>query len=185
MWPVSAALSDVSTVWWSRISPTMITSGSWRSAECSAVGNVRVSVPTSRCVMMLLSCVKTNSIGSSIVTIFAFRTLLTSSIIVASVVDLPMPVAPVTSTQPRRICARSRSTFGRFSSSNVRICERDHAQHDVVEAALARDVDAEAALVRQLEREIDLVEVHRRPARGSSASRSFAIASVSVSVSTL
>ena len=32
------------------------------------------------------------------VTIFAFRTRLTSSIIVASVVDLPMPVAPVIST---------------------------------------------------------------------------------------
>jgi len=42
--------------------------------------------------------VKTNSIGSSTVTIFDFRVRLISLIIVASVVDLPMPVAPVTST---------------------------------------------------------------------------------------
>ena len=76
----------------------MITSGSWRSAPRSASGKEAVSVPISRCVMMLLSWVKTNSIGSSIVTIFAFRTRFTSSIMVASVVDLPMPVAPVTST---------------------------------------------------------------------------------------
>jgi hypothetical protein len=39
--------------------------------------------------------------------------------------------------------------------------QRDHAQHDVEETSLARDVDAEAALVRQLEGQVDLVEVHR------------------------
>ena len=96
-WPVSAAFSDVSTVSRSRISPTMITSGSWRSAARRASGNDAVSVPISRWVMMLLSWEKTNSIGSSTVTIFAFRLRFTS-FSVASVVDLPMPVAPVTST---------------------------------------------------------------------------------------
>ena len=97
-WPVSAAFSEVSTVSRSRISPTMMTSGSWRRAACRASGNEAVSVPISRWVMMLLSWVKTNSMGSSIVMIFAFRVLLISSIIVARVVDLPMPVAPVMST---------------------------------------------------------------------------------------
>ena len=84
-----------------------------------------------------------------------------------------------------RICARSRSTFGRLSSSKRADLERDHAQHDVVEAALARDVDAEAALARKLEGEVDLVEVHRR--RGADRPRAgcFAIASVSLAVSTL
>jgi hypothetical protein len=96
--PVSAAFIEVSTVWWSRISPTMITSGSWRSAAWSAWGKPSVSVPISRWVMMLLSWVNTNSIGSSIVMILAFRIRFTSSIMVARVVDLPMPVAPVTST---------------------------------------------------------------------------------------
>jgi hypothetical protein len=99
----------------------MITSGSWRSAECSAAGNDWVSVPISRWVMMLLSWLNTNSIGSSIVTILALRVLLISSIRVASVVDLPMPVAPVTSTRPRRRSARSRRPAGRLSSSNERI----------------------------------------------------------------
>ena len=76
----------------------MITSGSWRSAARSAFGKLAVSVPISRCVMMLLSCLNTNSIGSSTVTILQRRARLISLISAASVVDLPMPVAPVTST---------------------------------------------------------------------------------------
>ena len=97
-WPVSAAFKEVSTVSRSRISPTMMTSGSWRRAARSALGKEPVSVPISRCVTMALSGWKTNSMGSSMVTIFAFRVRLISFMIVARVVDLPMPVAPVTST---------------------------------------------------------------------------------------
>ena len=37
-------------------------------------------------------------------------------IMVARLVDLPMPVAPVTNTYPRRSCAISRKTEGRFKS---------------------------------------------------------------------
>ena len=116
-WPVSAAFSAVSTVSASRISPTMITSGSWRRAARSAAGKLGVSVPISRCVMIECSCVKMNSTGSSIVTILHFSARLISWSIVASVVDLPIPVAPVTSTSPRCTDAIVRSTEGRFSSS--------------------------------------------------------------------
>ena len=41
------------------------------------------------------------SIGSSIVRMWSWRSALILSIIAASVVDLPLPVGPVTSTRPR------------------------------------------------------------------------------------
>src|SRR6266853_1851784 len=65
-WPVSAALSAVSSVSWSRISPISKTSGSWRSTCRSAELNDSVSFPTSRCELLdrLSRC--RNSIGSSI-----------------------------------------------------------------------------------------------------------------------
>ena len=40
-WPVSAACMAISAVSWSRISPIMITSGSWRRIERSALAKVR------------------------------------------------------------------------------------------------------------------------------------------------
>ena len=46
-------------------------------------------------------CRCTNSIGSSIVMMWSVRVRLISSIIAASVVDLPEPVGPVTTTRPR------------------------------------------------------------------------------------
>ena len=47
-WPVSAACRAVSIVSMSRISPTRMTSGSWRSALRRAWANERVSLPISR-----------------------------------------------------------------------------------------------------------------------------------------
>ena len=47
------------------------------------------------------------------------RLRLTSSIIAASVVDLPEPVGPVTRTSPRGCIASSASERGRLSSSSV------------------------------------------------------------------
>jgi hypothetical protein len=47
-WPVSAACIAISSVSPSRISPTRMTSGSWRSAARSASLYVLVSLPTSR-----------------------------------------------------------------------------------------------------------------------------------------
>ena len=61
-----------------------------------------------------------NSIGSSIVMMFACRFSLMCWIIAASAVDLPEPVTPVTSTRPRGFSAISSSTVGRFSSAIVR-----------------------------------------------------------------
>ncbi len=72
-WPVSAAISAVSMVSKSRISPMTITSGSCRKTCTNASRNERTSVPTSCCTMMLRRLSWTNSTGSSIVTILARR----------------------------------------------------------------------------------------------------------------
>ena len=61
------------------------------------------------------------SIGSSIVRMCAGFDRLMRSIIAASVVDLPLPVGPVTSTRPRGRSASSASTGGSPSSSSGRI----------------------------------------------------------------
>ena len=66
--PVSAALMQASIVSRSRISPTMMMSGSMRIAVRSAGPKPRVSMPTSRWTTQLLPERKMNSIGSSIVT---------------------------------------------------------------------------------------------------------------------
>ena len=62
-------------------------------------------------------CVCRNSIGSSIVRMCSSRVSLISLMIEASVVDLPEPVGPVTSTMPRGFLANSRMTGGRPSFS--------------------------------------------------------------------
>src|SRR3989449_5423346 len=61
-----------------------------------------------------------NSIGSSTVMMWPFISLLTLSIIAASVVLFPEPVGPVTSTSPRGRSASCATTAGSPSSSNVR-----------------------------------------------------------------
>ena len=66
-WPVSAAVSAVPIVSRSRISPTRITSGSWRSAARRASPKLIASTPISRWLTMQRLCRCTNSIGSSIV----------------------------------------------------------------------------------------------------------------------
>ena len=104
-WPVSAIVSAAWIVSRSRISPTRITSGSSRSAYLSALWNDFVSVPTSRWFTMQFWWRCTNSIGSSTVMMCPRRSLLILSIIAASVVDLPEPVGPVTSTRPRGFSA--------------------------------------------------------------------------------
>ena len=84
----------------SRISPTMITSGSWRNMFLSASANVGVSVPTSRCETAAFPSANRNSIGSSMVTMCTWRCSMTDRRMPASVVDLPEPVGPVISTRP-------------------------------------------------------------------------------------
>ena len=118
-WPVSAAVIAAEMVSRSRISPTRMTSGSWRRTRLSAEANECVSSPISRWLTyaFLLRCM--NSIGSSIVMMWTGRVVLMWSTIAASVVDLPEPVGPVTSTRPRGRSARYRHTFGSPRSSMV------------------------------------------------------------------
>ena len=120
-WPVSDTVSAASIVSRSRSSPISTTSGSWRRMYLSAFLKPCVSEPTSRwfTTQPLWWC--RYSIGSSIVTMWSFRSLLILSIIVASVVDLPEPVGPVTRIRPRGFSARSATTFGSPSSSKVLI----------------------------------------------------------------
>ena len=59
--------------------------------------------------------------GSSTVTMWRRMVLLMWSIIAASVVVLPEPVVPVTSTRPRGSSARRLMISGRCSSSKVGI----------------------------------------------------------------
>ena len=103
-WPVSAAVSAVSIVSRSRISPTRMTSGSWRSALFSACAEATcVSTPTSRWFTIDRLSRMRNSIGSSIVMMWQVSVALMWSIIAASVVDLPEPVVPVTRMRPRSL----------------------------------------------------------------------------------
>ena len=69
----------------------------------SALENACESVPISRWVTRQPWLLCANSIGSSIVTMCPWRVRLMWSINAASDVDLPEPVAPVTSTSPDRI----------------------------------------------------------------------------------
>ena len=119
--PVSAAVIAVEIVSRSLISPTKITSGSWRSTCLSAAANPWVSAPTSRWLTMQLLCLCRNSIGSSTVMMCPRRSSLTTLTMAASEVDLPEPVGPVTTTNPRGNRARSAQTPGSSSSSIVLI----------------------------------------------------------------
>ena len=120
-WPVLAASRTSAIVSASRISPTRMMSGSSRSAARRPRANERAWPPISRWVTRHCCVWCTNSIGSSIVTMWAWRVLLTRSIIAARVVDLPEPVGPVTRIRPFGISHRSAITAGRPSCSNVRI----------------------------------------------------------------
>ena len=122
-WPVSAAVSAVEIVSRSRISPTRITSGSSRRADFRALAKSSASAPTSRWLTMHFLWRWRNSIGSSIVRMCSSRSSLIMSTIEASVVDLPEPVGPVTSTNPRGLRVNSVSTSGRPSDSRLRISE--------------------------------------------------------------
>ena len=117
-WPVSAAASAIRIVSGSRISPTTITSGACRTAARSAAGKSGASTPISTCSITLPLCWCSSSIGSSIVTMCLASRRLISSTMAASVVVLPEPVGPPTSTRPRGSCASSSTVGGRPSVAN-------------------------------------------------------------------
>ena len=76
-----------------------------------------MSVGISRCVMMQEPCLCTNSMGSSMVRIWPVRLWFIRSSMHASVVDLPQPVGPVTSTRPLFRSAKRMTDSGVFISS--------------------------------------------------------------------
>ena len=78
------------------------------------------------------------------------------SIIAASVVDLPEPVGPVTSTSPRGRSARYLQTFGQAQLLHRRDRERDDAEDRAHRVALLEDVRAEARHARDAVGEVEL-----------------------------
>ncbi len=80
-------------------------------------------MPTSRCVMSDICDGCTYSTGSSTVMMCPGEVRLRWSIIAASVVDLPDPVAPTTRTRPRLVMTTSFSTGGSCSFSKLGISE--------------------------------------------------------------
>ena len=118
-WPDSAAWSAVCAVSASRSSPMRMTSGSWRSARRSAWPNDSVSRPISRWLTMQPWSGWRISIGSSIVMMCCRRFRFMKSIIAASVVVFPEPVAPVTRISPRCSSASFWTPIGRLSCSKL------------------------------------------------------------------
>jgi hypothetical protein len=96
MCPVCAALIAMSAVSRSRISPTMMMSGSWRRKDFSATGKVR---PARSLTLTWFTPGRLISAGSSAVEMLmpglfrTFRQLYSETV-------LPEPVGPVTSTMP-------------------------------------------------------------------------------------
>ena len=73
-----------------------MTSGSSRSAALSALAKFSLSDPISLWFTMALLCLCRYSMGSSSVMMWQGRLVFIMSMIAASVVDLPLPVGPVT-----------------------------------------------------------------------------------------
>ena len=124
-WPVSAAVMTVWIVCQSRISPTMMTSGSWRIMFLSASWKPGVSVPTSRCETAALPSAKRYSIGSSIVTMCTGRFSMIERMIAASVVDLPEPVGSGDEDEARRDVRERLQDFGQAELRDLGDLEGD------------------------------------------------------------
>ena len=90
--------------------------------------NPSVSVPTSRWFTIESLCGCRYSIGSSIVMMWQRCSLLILSIIAASVVLLPEPVGPVTSTSPLGFCASSATIGGQAELLERQDLERDRPE---------------------------------------------------------
>jgi hypothetical protein len=95
-WPVCAALMAISAVSMSRISPTMITSGSWRRKARSAAEKVR---PAFSLTLTWLMPARLISAGSSAVEMFTPGLLSRLRQVYRDTV-LPEPVGPVTRIMP-------------------------------------------------------------------------------------
>ena len=119
-------------------------SGSSRKAARSEAAKLLVWVPTSRWLISDLTGACTNSIGSSIVKMCAFSLWLISSTIAASVVDLPEPVGPVTSTMPRGSRAIVLKISGVLRSASEMTLLGITRKDDAGPARLPKHIDAKA-----------------------------------------
>ena len=122
----------------------MMTSGSWRMALRRASLKLTVSVPSSRWVIDATASENRNSIGSSMVMTCTGRVWEMCLISAARVVDLPLPVGPVTSTSPVGMVQKSSSTSGQVELLDRLDLERDAAEAGGEIAPLHEDVAAEA-----------------------------------------
>ena len=123
-------------------------------------------MPTSRWLITERLSVCTNSIGSSIVTMCLLVVKFMWSIIAASVVDLPEPVVPVSSTIPRSSSASSVTTGGSASSSIVLILW-GIARHAIeITPRWLERVDPVASDLGDFEGEVDLVLLREFPQLG-------------------
>ena len=154
--PVSAIRSADSIVSRSRISPISTTSGSSRSAARSEFANECVSECTSRWFTRHFLWLCRNSIGSSIVIMCSSRSLLILSSIAASVVDLPDPVGPVTSTRPRGLSHSALHHQRQAQRVETLDLPGNRSEHGGHGAALMEDVAAEAREALQTERKVEL-----------------------------
>ena len=115
-WPVSAAVSAVSIVSKSRISPTRITSGSWRSARAQR-GREALRVDADLALIHDRAAVADQELDRILDRHDVLvRCALMWSIIAASVVDLPEPVVPVHEDQAALLRAIFSITGGQVRS---------------------------------------------------------------------
>ena len=113
--------------------------------------------PTSRWLTMQLWWRWMNSIGSSTVMMWPFRSLLILSIIAASVVDLPEPVGPGHQDQAARPLGQLRDHRRQAQLLEGLDVEGDLPDDHRHAAALLEDVAAEARQVLDAEGEVELV----------------------------
>jgi hypothetical protein len=166
--PVSANAIACSMVSVSRISPIRITSGACRKVFLSALCQECVSMPTSRCVISDC-CELVHELDRVLDRddVPALEERLRWSIIAASEVDLPEPVAPTTSTRPRLVMTISLSVSGKPSVSKFGNLVGDGADHHADVLLLHEDVDAEARHAGQRNREVAFQIASRTPRAGA------------------
>ena len=115
-----------------------------------------VSSPTSRWLTSDFWLPCRNSIGSSTVMMWSARVLFTRSMSAASVVDLPEPVGPVTSTRPRGKRGELRHRLGNAEVDERLDLGRDESEGCTDRATLLVHVDAEAGVRRNRVRDVEL-----------------------------
>ena len=161
-WPVSAAVIAVCIVFQSRISPTMITSGSCRNMFFRASLKLGESVETSRWETAALPSAKRNSIGSSIVTMWTGRFSMIERMMPASVVDLPDPVGPVIEHEALGQVDEALEDLGKVQLRDRGQLEGDPPEDGREGAALDEDVAPEAGDPGQAVADVDRLVRSRR-----------------------